>query len=82
MMAVHVHGYRLMLAHVCLRCHLHLRALDYLGASDAIPSLAIGEQSVLAIMHLLLLLLIHVLRAILILCLPRLHVLPSTPVIH
>lgn len=80
MMAVHVHGYRLMLAHVCLRCHLHLRALDYLGASDAIPSLAIGEQSVLAIMHLLLLLLIH---AILILSLPGLHVLlPSTPVIH
>lgn len=80
-MAVHVHGYRLMLAHVCLRCHLHLRALDYLGASDAIPSFAIGEQSVLAIMHLLLLqlLLIH---AILILSLPGLHVLPSTPVIH
>ena len=78
MMTVHVHGYRLMLAHVCLRCHLHLRALDYLRASDAIPSLAIGEQSVLAIMHLLLLL-IH---AILILSLPGLHVLPSTPVIH
>lgn len=75
-MAVHVHGYRLMLAHVCLRCHLHLSALYYLWASDAIPSLAIGEQSVLAIMHLLL---IH---AILILSLPRLHVLPSSPVIH
>ena len=71
-----------MLAHGCLSCHLPLSALDYLGASDAIPSLAIGEQSVLAIMHLLLLLLIHVLRDILILCLPRLQVLPSTPVIH
>jgi hypothetical protein len=70
-----------MLAHGCLSCHLPLSALDYLGASDAIPSLAIGEQSVLAIMHLLLLL-IHVLRDILILCLPRLQVLPSTPVIH
>jgi len=81
MMAVHVHGYLLLLAHGCLRCHLPLSALDYLGASDAIPSLAIGEQSVLAIMHLLLLL-IHVLRNILILCLPGLHVLPSTPVIH
>ena len=72
-----------MLAHGCLSCHLPLSALDYLGASDAIPSLAIGEQSVLAIMHLLLLLLlIHVLRDILILCLPGLHGLPSTPVIH
>jgi hypothetical protein len=71
-----------MLAHGCLSCHLPLSALDYLGASDAIPSLAIGEQSVLAIMHLLLLLLIHVLRDILKLCLPRLQVLPSTPVIH
>ena len=72
-----------MLAHECLRCHLPLSAFDYLGASDAIPSLAIGEQSVLAIMHLLLLLLlIHVLRDILILCLPRLQVLPSTTVIH
>jgi hypothetical protein len=78
MMTVHVHGYRLMLAHVCLRCHLHLRTLYYLRASDAIPSLAIGEQSVLAIMHLQLLL-IH---AILILSLPGLQMLPSTPVIH
>jgi hypothetical protein len=81
MMAVHVHGYLLLLANGCLRCHLPLSALDYLGASDAIPSLAIGEQSVLAIMHLLLLL-IHVLRNILLLRLPGLHVLPSTPVIH
>ena len=80
-MVVHVNGYRLLVAHVCLRCHLHLRALDYLWASDDHPSLAIGEQSVLAIMHLLLLL-IHLMRAILILSLPGLHVLPSPPVIH
>ena len=81
-MTVHGHGYRLLLAQMCLRCHLHLRALNYLGASDAIPSLAIREQSVLAIMcHLLLL--IHVLRPILILrLLPGLHALPSPPMIH